>query len=294
MVRIVLFAVCCLLAQAAYSTQTIRYIEPFYGNDAKDKSYVASVLRRAVAISNEKFGDVELEALPTPMLQGRQFRALDTGEIDLMWSMTSRTRENKALPIRIPVTMGLIGFRVFVIKSADQARFAEIEDIAELKKLLAIQGHDWPDTEILQANGFNVHGVSWRDKMYKLLARSHYDYFPRGVTEVGRELNDLDKNHTLALERKWMLYYPTATYFFVRKGNTELAERIEWGLNQMVDSGELRQMLFSHPIHKDALRMAHVEGRTLVELRNPVLPDNAPTLNPKYWVTYEELVQYAY
>ncbi|MFY8274432.1 hypothetical protein AAEU32_09925 [Pseudoalteromonas sp. SSDWG2] len=225
------------------------------------------------------------------MLQGRQFRALENGHIDVFWSMTSQQRGNEALAIKIPTAMGLMGYRVLVIRNNEQQRFASLHSASELKQMLALQGHDWPDTDILLANGFDVHGVSWSDKMYRLLSNSHFDYFPRGLLEVAHELRDFDTEQALALEQRWLLYYPTAMYFFVAKSNAHLAARIEYGLERLAESGELKSLLLNHPHHKDALKIVRLKGRELIHLRNPLLPESVPLLTPLYWLTLEDLIE---
>ncbi len=291
MFRCMLIIIVCLLSQAAYAMTKVRYIDPFYATDADNESYVAALLQRVMEITEDEYGPFELKAEHTPMLQGRQFRALYSDEIDVMWAMTSQERENRALPIRIPIAMGLIGFRVFVIRREQQDKFSQMHDEFELKKLLAVQGHDWPDLKILKANGFQVQGVSWRDQMYTLLAGSNFDYFPRGITEVGRELQRVNIDDTLVVERKWLLHYRAATYFFVNRNNAQLAQRLESGLNQLMVSGELKEMLLSHPIHQEALQLMTLSGRTVVELHNPLLPEKTPLETSQYWLTYEELIQ---
>ncbi len=292
MIRCCLVLFSCLFINVAHATTIVRYIDPFYATDADNESYVVALLERVLELTEERYGPFELQPLHTPMLQGRQLRALASKEIDVMWAMTSTERENRALPVRVPIVMGLIGYRVFVIRKAEQQRFAQIDDPYELKKLLAIQGHDWPDIKILRANGFQVHGVSWRDKMYALLGGSNFDYFPRGVTEVGRELERVNKDDNLVVEGKWLLYYPAATYFFVGRENKLLAERLEQGLKEMASSGELKQMLLSHEIHQEALKLVRFHGREVIELHNPLLPPETPLQDPKYWLTYDELLQH--
>ncbi|WP_462156991.1 hypothetical protein [Pseudoalteromonas sp. GB56] len=164
----------------------------------------------------------------------------------MMWSMTSRERENRARAVRVPLTMGLIGYRILVIKESDKAKFANIKTAEELKKQTALLGHDWPDSAIMQANGFAVEAVSWHDSMYALLGGNQFDYFPRGILEIGQELSFFNQGAHFTIEDRWLLHYPAAMYFFVHRDNEELAQRLEYGLQKMIDSGELKS-LFDQP-----------------------------------------------
>ncbi|TMO84912.1 hypothetical protein [Pseudoalteromonas ruthenica] len=287
-----IFLILFLLCGSA-SAKTVRYIEPFFGDATSDNSFHIQVLKRALSLSEAKFGAISAQAIDTPMLQGRQFRALARADIDVLWSMTSRARELEARPIRIPLTMGLIGYRVFVIKQRDRHRFATLTSKAQLQQLLALQGHDWPDTEIMSSNGFKVRGVSWHQSMYKLLAEDKFDYFPRGVLEIGAEGEGLAA-YALSIDSKWVLHYPAASYFFVRHEDTSLAQRLEYGLAAMLQSGELKAMILNNPHHVNALRMLNFSDREFIRLDNPLLPDSTPTLDPKYWLTPQELSELVY
>ncbi|WP_347393509.1 hypothetical protein [Pseudoalteromonas pernae] len=289
-VYLFLFAFCCSLCHA----QSVRYVAPFFGNEDPENSYYLQVFKRSLALAEAEFGVVELEPINVPMLQGRQFRSLENDQIDVMWSMTSRERENRARAIRIPLTMGLIGYRVLVIKESDKSKFAALSTSEQLKKETALLGHDWPDIEIMKANGFLVEAVSWHNSMYSLLGGKQFDYFPRGILEIGQELSFFNQGGHFILEDKWLLKYPAAMYFFVHKDNEKLAQRLEAGLTKMLESGELRSMLLTHPSHHQGLQILNLQSRTMVNLDNPLLPDQTPTLIPNYWLSLDDLLQNTY
>ena len=49
-----------------------------------------------------------------------------------------------------------MGYRIGIIRKGDQAQFDQLTSLEDLKKILMGQGLDWPDTNILNNNGFNV------------------------------------------------------------------------------------------------------------------------------------------
>jgi hypothetical protein len=87
------------------------------------------------------------------MDQKRAFEFLRNGELDVLWSMTSKDRKQKALPVRIPLLRGLLGYRMFIICQRDQQRFSNITTLSQLQYLTAGQGPHWADTKTLCANG---------------------------------------------------------------------------------------------------------------------------------------------
>ena len=74
-----------------------------------------------------------------------------------------------------------------------------------------------------------------------MLAAHRFDYFPRSAREVWAEL----KTHSdglLALDDHLALHYVNATYFFVNKADTALAEALERGLERAIADGSFERI----------------------------------------------------
>ncbi|WP_158965973.1 hypothetical protein [Paraglaciecola sp. L3A3] len=216
------------------------------------------------------------------MSEQRQIQSINDGSLDIMWVMTSKQREESALPIRIPLLKGLLGYRVLVIRENQINKFAEIKNTDSLKKLVAVQGFGWPDYEILQANGFNVASSEWYSTIFKSLSKGFYDYFPRSVIEVWAEKEQI-KSSKLVIDKKNLLVYPTAIYFFVGKNNTKLAERIEYSLLQAITQGSFEQLFTNYPTHQQTFNIIDWKNRKIHLLTNPLLPIETPINNKKLW-----------
>jgi hypothetical protein len=92
--------------------------------------------------------------------------------------------EAALLPIRIPIDKGLLGWRIFLVNRAKADQFAAVKTLDGLRPYQAGQGHDWPDTDILRANGLKVQGSANYDGLFKTLQAGRIDYFPRSVVEI--------------------------------------------------------------------------------------------------------------
>ena len=184
-------------------------------------------------------------------------------------------------PIRIPLFKGLFGYRVLLIRKQEQARFDQINTQQDLAKFLGGQGTHWPDTLILQANGLRVTTAETTESLFRMIAARRFDYFPRGVSEAWFELLQR-QDANLEVENKLLLYYPTAIYFFVNKNNEELAQRIEKGMEVLIDNGKFDQFFYNHPRVSSGLEK--VKSRRIIELKNPYLPTETPVNNPRYWI----------
>lgn len=122
------------------------------------------------------------------MVYKRKLRSLNQGELDVIWAMTSKQREQELLPIRVPIFKGLIGYRIMVIQDTKQQDLTHILSTQQIKAMVAIQGPDWADTDILRANGFKVQTSDWYNGFYRGVSKGFYDYLPKSILEPRAEM----------------------------------------------------------------------------------------------------------
>ena len=257
---------------------TITYPRPIDDTDARTE-YPIALLKLAL----EKTG-VNYELLPSDriLLTGKALRQLrENREVNVVWSMTDTQREKDLLPIRIPIAKGLIGMRVFVINEEKKDKFAQVKSKGDLLKLTPLQGEEWPDTKILQANGFNVFTVPEFKQAYALLLQGKGDFFPRSVIEITAEMETAGRGSVLQVEPDMALYYPTAMYYFVSKSNPTLARLIETGLERAIADGSFDDLFLS--THKTLLESLNMDSRRIYTLENPLLLPNTPVGNKQLW-----------
>ena len=240
--------------------QLIRHISPDSREDLLSFYYI-DILRLALQKTEISDGAFKLKASKVPMNQGRALKSLiQNKHVDVVWTMTSREREDKLLPVRIPLLKGLLGHRIFVIRKNEADLFAAIQTFDELKQLTAGQGGDWPDTEILRSNGIKV-VESFNDQgLFGMLARKRFDYFPRGLNEPWTELKE-HKDLNLMVEETLLIQYPAPIYFFVNSDNTQLAKRLEKGLRLAIKDGSFNDLFLNHPANKDMLELSNIDKR---------------------------------
>ena len=199
----------------------------------------------------------------------------------VIWTMTDKEREKQLRPIRVPLFKGLFGYRVLLIRKQDQARFDKVKSLNDLGQLLGGQGTHWPDTPILQANGLRTTTAETTELLFRMLNARRFDYFPRGISEAWFELLQRDEPD-LVVEENLLLYYPAAIYFFVNKENEALAQRIEKGMEILIDNGKFDQFFYNHPRFSSG--MEKLKNRRIIYLQNPSLPAETPVNNPRYWI----------
>lgn len=262
---------------------------------AQDRKYLSqgyyiSLIELALEKSEEKYGPYTITRIDESMYQARQFISLNKGLMDVVWSMTSRERESKARAVRIPLLKGLNGFRIFAINKDDVEAFKNIATMNDMKVLLAGQGHDWPDVKILEYNGLRVYNfVKYKD-LYKLLELSRIDYFPRNVLEIWHELDTLE-TEGVTVDEYNLLVYPAPVYFFIRRDNDELADRLTYGLKKAIEDGSFEKLFIEHPTHSEFFQRINISKRRVFYLTNPSLPEGTPIDDETLWFTVDKLIE---
>jgi hypothetical protein len=246
-------------------------------------NYYSELLNLCLSKSGKPY---QLEPTQFHVEQERGLQLIERNRgLEVIWTFTTIERERKLMPIRIPIDRGLLGWRLFLIKKTNQSLFNTIETPEQLANLRAGQGHDWPDTSILQSNRFLISGSTTYEGLFDMLARDHIQYFPRALMEAELELSS-HPNHGLAIESHLVLHYPTALYFFVSKKNIELATDIETGLRNAIEDGSFKKLFERH--FSDTIRKSDVNKRKIININNPLLPSETPLSEARYWFSPED------
>ncbi|MGM9485621.1 substrate-binding periplasmic protein [Roseateles sp. NT4] len=261
-------------AQGAPRRLRIPHVSP---KAETERSYAAVLLEQALAAAGMP---VSLEPTSELIPQNRALQELGKHRrLDVLWTMTSVEREQQAQPVRVPIFKGLYGWRLLLASSEVAARMAEVKTPAELRQFSLVQGLEWPDTGILQANGLNVIVSPSYDAMFKQLRLGRADAFPRSVEEIWWELERYGQG--LAVVPNICLHYPAAIYYFVAFEEPELAAAIELGLKRLRANGSFDSLFMKY--HGEDLARAKLGSRRVIELRNPLLSSQTPLDKPELW-----------
>lgn len=206
----------------------------------------------------------------------------DENTVNVIWTTSSKERENSLLPIRIPIRKGLLGYRIFLIKKEDQKIFSNIQTVEQLKQLTVGQGHIWNDVIVFKENDFSIVTGPNYEGLFRMLLKGRFDYFSRGVNEAPSEYESRKEMYpNLAIEDSILLYYPWPKYFFTSKKNIKLAQRIEQGLNMMIEDGSFDALFLKY--HKEDIERVNLKDRKLFRINNPLLPKTAPLEQKDLW-----------
>lgn len=280
---------CLLLISTAAlpvsAMEKIRY--PVGLNADPDRGdYIVEMLKLAVQKSDTK---ASLEAVRSDLNKIRTLMELQKGaRVDVFWGGASNEREAVMLPIRICLMKGLMGWRIPMVTKKNENLFAQIETLDDLRKLSAGQGFHWTDTQVLLGSEIRVERSYEYDNLLKMLVAGRFDYFPRSIMEIWDEVarhSEMD----ILVDTHIVIHYPAAFYFYVRKGNRELADLLQRGLEIAIKDGSFNKLFYEY--HKGQILQAHIENRKIIELKNPLLPAKTPLERKELWFSVQDLKQ---
>ena len=239
-------------------------------NRLSDNPVSYKILQLALDKTKPTYGPYTLKS-SIAMEQGRVINELKRNQrVHVASFAPTNKRESELLPVRIPVTRGLLGLRVCLIKEGNQHRFTNADTLQQWNKqgLSIGQGRHWPDTAILEANNINVVKSTKYMTLFVMLTKNRFDCFSRSVSEVLPELNK-HKNKGIALEQEHLLVYRLPTFFFVSRLNKPLAQRIEKGLRLANMDGSFSKII--RLAYRDNFKNLKLNSRKTIYLDNPYL-----------------------
>lgn len=275
------------LSQPAHAAdpQIIIFQAPETDGDVRCQ-YYWNLLDHALAATVKDFGPYELKVCKYEMDENRRHHELEinSGLLNVIVHGSMRDYEESLRPIRIPLDKGLLGYRVFLIRSDRQSDFSQIQTLASLRRFTVGQGAEWGDVPILEAAGLPVVKGTSYEGLFGMLDAKRFDYFSRGVMEIGDEFELYHKQYPqLAIETNLMLYYPLTRYFYVSRSpdGEKLAHRIETGLGRIITDGTFAKLFdyFKQPF----IAQLHMKNRLLFRIDNPLLTEETRSLKKEYW-----------
>lgn len=257
----------------------IKHARTKYESFKERENYLIELLTLAM---NKSGASYTMEGVNlTPLTQNRSIHYVKSGTYTVHWLNTNAELEEILLPVRIPLFKGLIGWRLFIIRQADTALFSNLNSFEELKRFRILQGTDWPDTSILEQNGFDLVTSADFETLSKMLARGRGDVFPRSVTEIWEEMK-FYSHLDVVIEDHLALEYPAAFYYFVERKNIPLKDAIEKGLNIAVKDGSFDELFFRY--FGEGLKRAKLNKRLILRLPNPLMSEQTPLNRKELWL----------
>ncbi|MES2902052.1 MAG: hypothetical protein V4723_20160 [Pseudomonadota bacterium] len=237
-----------MLLSGAAAAAPLQVVTPsLHPGSAGHAAYFPRLLRLALEKTEAAEGPFVISSIEQPLTSPRQVAEIKkNGIINLMWDGSDKSREAELWPVRISLLRHLNDYRVFLIREEDADRFRQVKTLAQLRKLKAGAGVNWPSTAVLKHNEIPVVTSIAYAYLFPMLRARRFDYMPRGVYEVWHE-QQVNRSEKLAIEETIFLHYPVPFYFFVSRENKALGQRIERGLSIALKDGSFDKLFYSIP-----------------------------------------------
>ena len=280
-VALIAIAVGKNINSARAETMIVKYPKP--EADAFRYAYHYELVEQILIKTESIYGPYQIVPYIKEVNTQRKVKEFMQGEhVNLFWSPPQDLYEKNMRVIRIPILKGLLGYRIFLIRKKDQAKFSSIKTIEDLRKYTVGQGKNWADVKVYEHNNIKVVKGNRYEHLFGMLARGRFDYFARGINEVFPEFQ-AKKNHfpIMHVEESILLYYPYPVFIYVHITNERLAERIEQGLGLMIEDGSFDKLFFKY--HSSMIEKANLKGRKVFRIENPFIPESTPLNRNELW-----------
>jgi len=232
----------------------------------KRKDYFTKILSHALTYSPKADYQLSFHGKDVPKARVMEMIA-NQQEIDVIAGSSTRDRESKLRPIRIPLLKGMNGWRIPLVMS--QEKLKSVKTLKDLQAYQAGQLHSWSDTKVLARNLIPIVPGSDYYGLFEMLKNNRFDYFPRSVLEISGEHSQV-KHMGIKIDNNIIIKYPSAYYFYVNKQASSLARDIEYGLKEAQKDGSFDEIFAQYYGH--ALEVLSKHDRTSITLKNPLIP----------------------
>lgn len=213
---------------------------------------------------------------------------VESGAIDLMWAGASAKNDEQMLAVRIPLLKGMLGHRICIIRQGDQHKFNDVRSISDLARLDAGMGRTWGSTKVLEQAGLNVVTAMKYENLFHMLEGGRFDYFPRGIHEPWAELAKYPEL-PLEVEKRILLIYPYAMYFYLQKDNRALHAKLTRGFEQAIADGSFDELFYSAPMVKQVIEKGNIKDRIVLRMPNNEMHKDTPVDRPELWLDVNKL-----
>ena len=238
------------------------------------RQYFNDVVTMVLETTVDGFGPFQLHASDKRLAPIRTMLEVQRGEIlhlafGSSWYRNVLT-EGTFHEFEYPFVFDLIGLRRYITAPGRAKALARVGKVEELKEFSVGQGEGWPDTMILQRNGFRVVEGYELDSLVPMLAKGRFDLLPLSILETSATLAEYRGQHkNLAINNDINLFYPFPFSLFISAKTPKLAERFKVGVQQVFTSGDAKKLFNRHFQDAESSLMA---GRSkLVMIDNPLI-----------------------
>ena len=254
-------------------------------------AYQFELLDEALKRSVPKYGPYIVQPYTEPMAAARDQRESASGKrINVLIGEAGVIPTFDEQMIRVPIALdkGLHGTRIAFIMKDMQEKLDSIKTLEDLRNFTVVQGSSWGDVKIYEYNKVPIETAVKFESLLLMLQRGRADLFPRGANEVTEEFAAYARRYPgMVIEQHMIIKYPFPQYFFVSKTAPRVAERITFGLREMIKDGSFDAIFNKH--FAKVINELKLGQRTVIHLENPLLPADAQVDGQEQWFEPKKL-----
>ncbi len=195
-------------------------------------------------------------------------------------------------PIEIPVAGGVLGLRAGWTYREELPVLSTIQNKADLKEIVLLQGLGWSDVGIFDAAGLRTY-TARPEELFRLVDNRRVQLFPRGIAELEAEapLIRASTNRTV-LDPYLLIAYPFAGFFYVAPDNQPLADAIRSGFQRAKEDGSYQELIDQTVFTPWLKKHLNLAKRRILVLNNPNASKELSAVKPDDWIVpWHELLQ---
>lgn len=244
------------------------------------QSYETALLQACLNATNDEYGAVKVRVDNTDYPSADDEANIFTCGIDILVTVAGNVKfkDKQKLVIPQPLTKGLLGYRLLLVRDEFLTKFAQINKPQELQALTIGIPQTWADADLFRHNRYKVLEQGTLDDLFLLLIDGTFDYVALGVNEIEEIFHHRAVPiGGISIEPSLMLYYPFPLVFYVNPNNPVLAQRIKKGLEVIALNGKHEALFSRH--HGDVVQRLNLRNRNIFALANPILPPDMAGLS---------------
>lgn len=222
--------------------------EPWVVRSNSQHTYAFLLLKLALDSTLNSHGAYQLKTYNTRHSFSRASYMLEQGNVfQVAFFGASQGLGKNLIAIKIPLYQGMLGFRLLASNKKSAAKMAKVKTLAQLRAFEAGFNGQWSDFPIFKTNGLPVETAANFESLYRMLSYRRFDYLPRSIREIDHELvQHQDETNNLVIVDNLAIFYPHPVYFHISPRFKHFANRIEIGLNNILNTGEFKLLFLKH------------------------------------------------
>ncbi len=251
--------------------------------------YTRRLVHLILSVTEKKYGHVKIKEIYNEDPQKTKKDFFD-GKLDMISFPYQVNHFPKGINyIPFPIRMGLLGYRVLLLKKGDAGKFESIKNLKGLQKYKMSFYPSWEDFYVYEQNKLPLYSAKGYFDVFKSVIEGRSDYTSRSIIEVTKELKYLhSKKFELDIDPHILLHYPFADFFYIKKSNKLLYDRFVTGFKSIIKDGSWIKLLKEYYLNE--LNALNLKKRKLIELNNPIFGPNHLE-NLYFWIDHEQLLK---